>query len=343
MACRLISVHIDNTHLDAVNDIRKDNAVIDSWKSVDGNKHSCFGIIVHAQDVECLTDKLQSLIKQGDGQSIIVSALDAVLPKALVDKTEKEQKDKRKNGTRISREELYEDVVAGSQLSWNFVFLAVLSTVVASIGLLEDDVAVVIGAMVIAPLLGPNIALALATALGDRKLILQSIKANTIGVALCLLLAIGIGLLWPGQFDSEELISRTEVSYDNIALAIAAGAAAALSLTTGVSGVLVGVMVAVALLPPAATVGIMIGAGKFGPANGALLLLVTNVICINLAAKLVFWAQDIRPRSWYGQKQAGAAMRNYLMFWGATLLLVVVFIYLRQTEIPVIGMEKGEL
>lgn len=339
MACRLIRVHIDNKHLDAVHDIRADDAVIDSWKSVDGKSHANFGLIVHAEDVECITDKLQALVKKDAGQSIAVSSLDAVLPKSLVDKAEDEQKDKRKNGSRLSREELYEDVAANSRLTWTFIALVVLSTVVASIGLLENDVAVVIGAMVIAPLLGPNIALALATALGDRDLTLQSIKANAAGVSLCLLLSIGIGLVWPGGFESEELLSRTTVSYDNIALAIAAGAAASLSLTTGVSGVLVGVMVAVALLPPASAVGIMIGAGEYNLANGALLLLVTNIICINLSAKVVFWAQGIRPRTWTTKKRAEGAMRNYLIFWGATLLLVVVFIYLRKTDIPVIGME----
>lgn len=338
MACRLINVHIDNKHLDAVHDIRDDDAVIDSWKSVDGKSHAHFGMVVHAEDVECITDKLQKFINEGDGQSITVTALDTVLPKELVARTEKDQKNKRKNGTRISREELYEDVVANSQLTWNFFFLVVASTIVAAIGLLEDDVAVVIGAMVIAPLLGPNIALALATALGDRDLMRQSLKANATGIFLCLLLSVAVGYLWPGDYDSDELLSRTHVSYDNIALAIAAGAAAALSLTTGVSSVLVGVMVAVALLPPATAVGIMIGAGEYNAANGALLLLVVNIACINFSAKVVFFVQRIRPRTWYSKKRAGEATRNYLIFWGLTLLLLAMFIYIRNaTEIPVLG------
>lgn len=343
MACRLINAHINNKHLDALNDIRDSDAVVDSWQTMDGDDHSCFNIIVHAEDVECITDKLQDLVKKGEGQTISVISLDTVLPKSLVEKTDEDQKDKRKNGSRISREELYEDVRVGSQLSWNFVFLVMLSTIVAAIGLLEGDVAVVIGAMVIAPLLGPNLALALATALGDKKLMLQSIKANAAGVGLCLVLSVIIGLMWPGDYDSEELLSRTNVSYDNIALAIAAGAAACLSLTKGISGVLVGVMVAVALLPPATTVGVMIGAGEYNQANGALLLLATNIICINLAAKVVFWLQGIRPRRWYSQKQAGQALRNYLVFWGLTLVLVVVFIYLRKTEIPVIGIAEAAI
>lgn len=343
MACRLISVHIDNKHLDAVHDIREDDAVMDSWKSVDGKSHANFGFIVHAEDVECITDKLQTLVKKDKGQSITVSPLDAVLPKALVEKAEHKQKDKRKNGTRLSREELYEDVAANSRLTWMFVAMVVLSTVVAGIGMLEDDVAVVIGAMVIAPLLGPNLALAMATALGDRELTLQSIKANVTGVSLCLLLSIGIGMAWPGTFDSDELVSRTSVSYDNIALAIAAGAAAALSLTTGVAGALVGVMVAVALLPPASAVGIFIGSGGYDSAGGALLLLVTNIICINLAAKVVFWTQGIRPRAWVTKKRAEGAMRNYIIFWVVTLLLVVVFIYLRKSELPIVGAAQAAL
>lgn len=337
MACRLINVHIHNKHVDDLKDICTSDAVIDTWKWVDGEESANIGFIVHAEDVEEITDKLQSTIGDRKGQSITVSTLDSVLPQALAKRTDEQQKKKRAHGDRISREELYGDVVAGSKLSWNFVFMVVLSTVVASIGLLEDDVAVVIGAMVIAPLLGPNIALALATALGDRDLMKRSLCANAAGVSLCLLLSFGIGLIWPAGFEAEELASRTTVSYDNIALAIAAGAAAALSLTTGVASALVGVMVAVALLPPASAVGIMIGAGDYGAANGALLLLVVNITCINLAAKLVFWAQRIRPRSWYEQKRAGEAMRNYLIFWIGTLVLLAVFIYLRKTELPVVG------
>ena len=129
---------------------------------------------------------------------------------------------------------------------------------VVAIGLLENNVAVVIGAMVIAPLLGPNIALALGAALGDMPLIWKAFKTGSAGIGLALFFSIGIGIWHPMDLDSPELMARTDVGVDSMALALASGAAAVISLTTGLSSVLVGVMVAVALLPPTATLGIML-------------------------------------------------------------------------------------
>ena len=125
-------------------------------------------------------------------------------------------------------------------------------------------------------------------------------------------------------------MARTDVGMDSIALALASGAAAVLSITTGLSSVLVGVMVAVALLPPTATLGLMLGAGQFEHALGAGLLLAVNVVCVNLAAKVVFLAKGIHPRTWWERKKARRAMVLYLLIWIASLALLVAAIYLRR-------------
>src|SRR5690606_25235967 len=171
-----------------------------------------------------------------------------------------------------------------ANLDSTFLTLTFLSAIVASIGLLKDNVAVIIGAMVIAPLLGPNLAFALGTALGDRALMQKAMTTNVTGVALTVLLGVVIGLMWTEGFDAPELLNRTKVGYDGIALALASGAAAVLSLVAGVSSALVGVMVAVALMPPAVAIGIMLGAGNPEGALGAAVLLGVNVVCVNLAA-----------------------------------------------------------
>ena len=82
----------------------------------------------------------------------------------------------------------------GSALDGSFVLLAVLSTLVAAIGLAENNVAVVIGAMVIAPLLGPNIALAFGTSLGDGELAWQALNISLAGLALPVTLSFGLGI-----------------------------------------------------------------------------------------------------------------------------------------------------
>ena len=236
--------------------------------------------------------------------------------------------------TDTTREELYSNIEKNARLNSTYVILVVLSTIVVAIGLLEDNVAVVIGAMVIAPLLGPNIALALATALGDTELIWKSLKTGAIGFVVALGLSILIGKLWHLNFDSRELLARTDVGLDSIALALASGAAAVLSLSTGLPSVLVGVMVAVALLPPTATMGLMLGAGKFQLAVGAALLLAVNVVSVNLSAKVTFLARGIKPRTGLEKQKARQSMTTYIVFWVVALAILIVAIYLRPRTLP---------
>ena len=253
--------------------------------------------------------------------------MEAALPRREEKESEKEDKI---DSVTTSREELYNNVEKNARLDNNFLLLVFLSTIVVAIGLLEDNVAVVIGAMVIAPLLGPNIALALGTALGDRSLMWESLKTTLAGLTLALGLSVVIGMLWPLNFESRELLARTDVGLDSAALAFASGAAAVLSLTTGLPSVLVGVMVAVALLPPTATLGLMLGAGNWELATGAGLLLAVNIVCVNLAAKVSFLFRGIKPRTWLEKQKARQSMAIYIIIWILSLAILLVAIYLRQ-------------
>ena len=195
-----------------------------------------------------------------------------------------------------------------------------------AIGLVKNNVAVVIGAMVIAPLLGPNIALALGAALGDMLLMWKAFKTIIVGIGLALVLSIGLGAYHPLNLDSPELMARTKVGLDSMALALASGAAAVVSLTTGLSSVLVGV----ALLPPTATLGIMLGAGNNQLAVGAALLLAVNIVCVNLSAKVVFLVRGIKPRSWLEKQKAKQSITAYLAIWIFSLAVLLAIILLRQ-------------
>ncbi len=199
---------------------------------------------------------------------------------------------------------------------------------VAAIGLLQDNVAVVIGAMVIAPLLGPNLSFAFAVAQGDKELMVRSIRTSAFGLTLTLAITVAIGLIWPYGLVSPELLERTTVNYGSLALALASGTAAALSITTGVSTALVGVMVAVALLPPAATLGIMAGAGRFDLALGSATLLAANVVCVILTAQVVFIFRGIGPRTWWERKRARASIKLNLWVLSVFLAVIVGLIYL---------------
>ncbi|MBU0681632.1 MAG: TIGR00341 family protein [Proteobacteria bacterium] len=291
----------------------------DFWPAGGKLDLAVYRILVDQEKSQQLLDALQGILGP-DGHIVLIT------PEAVLPHDSPSSAEEKKTSEQTTREELYQEVEKGVRLSSNFLLLVILSTFVASIGLIKDNIAAVIGAMVIAPLLGPNIALALSTALGDTKLLWAAAKANFVGLGLAMAIAIVEGYRWPISLTSHELLARTDVGLDSIALALASGAAAALSLTTGQSSVLVGVMVAVAILPPAATFGIMLGAGEIDYAIGAGLLLAVNIVCVNLSAKLVFIFKGIKPRTWLTTEKARESSTVYMVIWLVSLAILVAII-----------------
>ena len=323
---KIIDVVTPAKNLSAVESIigQHDSEVL--WVSADEDRKKVIRALVSDDQRQSLLDALQGLFQGEDHSKILVTALEASLPRKEPNLNEKNSSDK----YNTTREELYNEVEKNTRLDSTYLLLVILSTMVVAIGLLENNVAVVIGAMVIAPLLGPNIALALGAALGDMPLIWKAFKTGSAGIGLALFFSIGIGIWHPMDLDSPELMARTDVGVDSMALALASGAAAVISLTTGLSSVLVGVMVAVALLPPTATLGIMLGAGHTQLAIGAALLLAVNIVCVNLAAKIVFLVRGIKPRSWLEKQKANQSMVTCLVIWVLSLAVLLVVILFRK-------------
>lgn len=320
---KIIEVTADQGNTDTVAGIAEQHGAVDfrlGYKSEDGRQ--AMRMLVADEKAQAILDALQNALTGQSGMRIIMIPVEAALPRS----PEPEKKPKEKAAA--TREALYDSIQKNARLDTNFIVLVLLSTVVATIGLIEDNVAVVIGAMVIAPLLGPNLALALGTSLGDTQLIWKAMLTNLAGITLTLLLSAIIGLVGYVNLDSAELMARTDVGLDSVALALASGAAAVLSITTGLPSVLVGVMVAVALMPPAATLGIMLGSGNVQPAIGAGLLLAVNVVCLNLAAKVVFLVRGIGPRTWWEKEKARRATFAYLAIWVFSLMILLASVYI---------------
>jgi len=326
---RLIEIVADVGHSDTLASIAEQQEVTDFWYGApaeDGRRS--FRMLVNDGNRQPVMDALQQLLGGSENSRIVVMPIDTALPR--------EEEDDQAAAA-ATREELYTQVERGARIDSNYLLLTFLSTVVAAIGLVEDNIAVVVGAMVIAPLLGPNIALAFGSSLGDGELILKALKASLAGLGLAFLVSLGIGLLWPVAGDrgevllsSTEILKRTDVGLDSVALALASGAAAVLSLSTGLSSTLVGVMVAVALLPPTAALGLLAGADQPHLATGALLLLAVNVVCVILAAKLVFLARGVRPRTWYERRKARQSTLVYGIVWAGLLAVLLLIMYARQ-------------
>ena len=298
--------------------------VIDYFCSSEGSDERCLHVLFMGPvDRQKALDDLHGVLEQSESARIIITNVEATIPPETK-KVETELK-----STTTTREELYHNIAQGAEMSGNFLMLTFLSSVVAAIGLVKGNVAVLIGAMVIAPLLGPNLAFSLGAALGERQLMFQAAKTNTIGVGLSLILGVIAGLFLPAGLHGPELLIRTLVGVDDVALALASGVAAVLSLTSGLSSTLVGVMVAVALLPPAMTMGLMLGQGQWHPALGALILLTVNVVCVNLSAQVVFLFKGMKPRTWLQQQGARQSTMVNAIFWVLMLLLLLAVIVMK--------------
>jgi uncharacterized hydrophobic protein (TIGR00271 family) len=178
-----------------------------------------------------------------------------------------------------------------------FFILITLSAMIAALGLLVNSPAVVIGAMLVAPLMSPIVGSGMAVVLGDARFLRLSLGAVSRGV----LLAIGVGalsgLLHLGQPLTGELLARTAPTLLDLAIALFSGLAGAYALSNSdAAGALPGVAIAAALVPPLATVGICLTTGHEREALGALLLFATNFVAISSATALVFLTLGFRPK-----------------------------------------------
>jgi uncharacterized hydrophobic protein (TIGR00271 family) len=189
--------------------------------------------------------------------------------------------------------------------------LLVLSTIIATAGLLSDSAAVVIGAMLVAPLMNPVMAAAGAVVMGW--------PARFYG-SLWLVLAMGIGALILSSLLTlaspelvilpEQVLARTRPTYFDLLIALAAGSAGAYTITRKESSAIPGVAVAVALLPPLASAGILATSAEYELATRAVVLFLTNLIAMVLAGALTFMAVGVSPAT--SRKKTAAFVKGQL-------------------------------
>jgi uncharacterized hydrophobic protein (TIGR00341 family) len=331
MALRIVEVILDSGNEENVRDAVKDIDVVEMWCSPTSKGRLAVKLLVKAETSEALMDALSQRFEAFQIFRLIITPVEATLPQVKEESKEDavqevKEVEKKKWIKRISREELHDDVVDSSDLNLVYVFTVLLSVLVAAIGLLKDNVAVVIGAMVIAPLLGPNVAMSLATALGDNKMISRSARTLAVGIFLALSLSVLIGMVFEVDASVPEIAYRTNIDLSDVVLALASGAAGALFFTIGTSTALVGVMVAVALLPPLVVLGMLIGSGQYDLAYETLLLFLTNFICVNLAGVAVFVAQGVKPSHWWQSVLAKKSVSYALLLWVVLLLVMILLL-----------------
>lgn len=326
---RLIEAVVPVASLDGLVDQIGRKGVIDVWSYEAGDGRGLLRILIESEGTESLTDELAERFSSEEGYRLMLLPVEATFPRVEKEESPEEEKPwTRKGPLRISREELHQDLSVSTRISAVYLTTVGLSTLVAAVGLMSSSVAVVIGAMVIAPLLGPNVALSLAATLGDLDLAWDALKANLAGIGVALALSVLVGVLLPVDPTVPEIAGRTDVDLGDIVLALAAGAAGTLAFTQGLSAAVIGVMVAVALLPPLVAAGLLFGAGEIGLAYGASLLVAVNVTCVNLAGVITFLMQKVQPRTWWETERATKAAKVAVASWIGMLLLLILLIWL---------------
>ena len=208
---------------------------------------------------------------------------------------------------RIPRKELYQARIESSKPSLGFFVLLLCAAVIATLGLISNSTAVVIGAMIVAPLMDPILSLAFALSISNNKLAKRSLMTVVIGVIAVIATAALLSLLLDVSEVNREMTSRTAPNLIDLGVAVAAAVAGSFSMTRErLSNSLAGVAIAVALVPPLCVCGIGLSMGNevvavFGRgtvagltnqiSEGSFLLFVVNLIGITVASLFIFLVQ----------------------------------------------------
>ena len=283
--------------------------------------------------VEPILDRLREVGIERNAHTVVIQAETVVSDRfeALAERYESDEEES-SNGARIAREELVARAGEMAPRIRPYVLMTAVSAIVATAGLLLDSPAVVVGSMVIAPLIGPAMAASVGTVVDDPDLALRGIKLQALGGVVAVGAAAGFALVIRTTnvvplsanevFAIGEVRERLAPGVLSLVIALGAGVAGAVSLASGVSSALVGVMIAAALVPPTAVVGIGIAWGEPQAVLGSGVLVLVNILAINLVALVVLWRYGYRPRLWFREDEARATTIKRV----ATLAVVLVLL-----------------
>ena len=219
--------------------------------------------------------------------------------------------------------ELFTQLRRGARANRNYYMLIFLSAFIATLGLLQNSVAVIIGAMLVAPLMTPILSLSLGVVLGDLRMLRVALESVVRGVLAALSVAILLTAILPTMAVTPEIVARARPTLLDLFVALASGAAGAYALgRREVAAALPGVAIAAALMPPVCAVGAGLALRQWKVAGGAALLFVTNLVAISVAGSLIFLLLGIRPKLY--QRERRALLQRGLML--SLILLVVIAI-----------------
>ncbi len=187
----------------------------------------------------------------------------------------------------VAHAEVMEHVREGGDLTPRFALMTVLSCGIAILGLLQNSAAVIIGAMLVSPLMGPIVALGFSLTTVDYRQMKRSVLALGVGLLLALVISIVIVSVSPLQAETPEILARTQPNLFDLLVAVFSGLAGGYAVITRKGEAIVGVAIATALMPPLAVVGYGVATLKMHVATGSFLLFMTNLLAIALSVALL--------------------------------------------------------
>jgi uncharacterized hydrophobic protein (TIGR00271 family) len=217
--------------------------------------------------------------------------------------------------TRLERDTVVWSSAAAAPLSTDFLILLAVSALLASFGLLQNSAAVVIGAMLVAPLLGPLAAASTGLVTARLALSARALLTLLVGTVATIGVAIVAGLLIPIASPTSEMIARGSPTLIDLGVAMAAGVVGAYATARkDIPAALAGVAIAAALVPPLCTTGLSLAFGDFDLAYGSFLLFTTNIVSVVVVGGLVLRWMGMRPSS---EHPGGIAL------WGMAIIVVL--------------------
>ena len=180
------------------------------------------------------------------------------------------------------RVDVLDHVHDNGKLGPRYAFMTVMACGIAILGLLQNSAAVIIGAMLISPLMGPIVELGMGLATFDLRTIRGALKTLAVGIALALAIAMAIVWLSPLKEATGEILARTQPTFFDLLVAVFSGLAGAYATVTRKGETIVGVAIATALMPPLAVVGYGLAVANWNVAGGAAFLFMTNLLAIAL-------------------------------------------------------------
>lgn len=294
---RQLQVTVPEKFKDEVDRILEEYSSDVSFSEVekDDRKEVEFTVSLESGDIDELTGELKGIDDLESGElSIRVLEQESLIEKG---------QQTRGSSTSLSQEELYSKAQEAAEFSNTQWGLIAVSAAIAAYGLALDNVIVVIGAMMLAPLLSPFVSGAISLVVGDRRLMRQSLVHGSLSILLAVAVSYIAVLPFPIQVNQTlQLVVSSSVL--SVLLSLLVGSAAALSFATGLRDQIAGVAVAIALVPPLASIGIGLKMGNFLFAGHAATIAAINLLAVIISGYSVFRVLGLSPSTYYREREA---------------------------------------